>query len=541
MKTTVLYIPALLAASLGACGLTADQAQSDWRDAIAANPTTEPGCFHASYPSMSWEPVACTTAPSRAFASPAPSIVAGAPFTVGNGSDYALDTTSLISQSVGTFPHVSGLVSEKDDGSANAYTLQLNSNFMADTAACADGGSGCLSWAQFVYFSSEAGAAVFMQNWLIGFGSACPTTTIAGLGWNSFGGTDCFINSAAVSATAVPLTADSDLSTLKISGTAVNNGNDTMVFASGTDAFTTNEPDNVTNLASAWNASEFNILGDGGGTEAVFNKSTSIDVRIGVKDGSTAAPTCAVNAGTTGETNNRILGACTALGGAEPSIEFKETGPASGSGSAGSGDAVAHVQQFVAHANDTGAATDTFSSAAAAAGDAVVFQVFCASATAATTPTVTAPGWTITQLTPVVSQEGQAGVAFGAIAPDSAPATFTVTFGASCSAISEIGDEFTGNDPTGGATTFDAVVSGTGGSGLCAAPLTTNGADDAVWSACTAASITGVAAGFTPGAQLGATSATEFAFPDAPASTTADTGFTSTGAWVITGVSIKAQ
>ena len=70
----------------------------------------------------------------------------------------------------------------------------------------------------------------------------------------------------------------------------------------------------------------FNIVGDGNASEAIFNKSTAIEVRIAIKDGSTAAPTCATNAGTTGETNNRVLGACSALTGTEPSIEFRETG-----------------------------------------------------------------------------------------------------------------------------------------------------------------------------------------------------------------------
>jgi hypothetical protein len=322
----------LLSASLGACMLGGnDQSQSDWRDAIAASPSADAGCFHAAYPSMEWDQISCSTAPGYNVSAPAPTSIAGVPFTVGNGADYALQSSTPITHAVGTFPHVSGLVSENDGGS-NAYTLQLNSNFMSGTAACASGvggGSDCLSWAQFVYFAEEGEGFVFMQNWLIGYGSACPTTEVAGQPWNSFDGQDCFINSAAVSATAIPLSADSDLSEMKIEAAANATGNDTMVFAAGSDAFSTNEPDNITNLASAWNAAEFNILGDGGGTEAIFNKSTAIEVRVGVRNGSTTAPTCAANAGTTGETNNRVLGACSAFAGDEPAIEFKETGSGS--------------------------------------------------------------------------------------------------------------------------------------------------------------------------------------------------------------------
>jgi hypothetical protein len=306
-----LLATSVFAAITGCAAQPADRdaaAESTWREAIVANPTAETGCFHAAYPDLAWQPVQCTTAPARAF-------------TVGDGSDYALLATGLISQSVGTFPHVSGMTSEKDSGSPSSYSLQLNSNFMSGTAACAGGGSDCLSWAQFVY-SSDA-EAVFIQNWLIFYGDTCPN----GL-WNPDGAGDCFMNSAGVTVPNIPLTADADLSSLKMSGIAKANGNDTLVFADGTDAYVTSEPDSITDLASAWIASEYNIFGDGGGTEAIFNKSTAIEVRIEAKDGTTTAPSCIDNAGTTAETNNRTLGACTAAGGAPPSIEFKETGTA---------------------------------------------------------------------------------------------------------------------------------------------------------------------------------------------------------------------
>jgi hypothetical protein len=316
-NVTYVFTPALLAILLGACATDeAESPEAAWRDAIVESPGTAAGCFHAAFPDMAWTQTACTTAPARAFSTIA--LNDGVPFTVGNGSDYALQASATITESVGTFPHVSGLVSEKD-GTANTYSIQLNSNFMTGTAACTSGASGCMSWAQFVYSSSEQSA--FMQNWLIGYGDTCPNAN-----WFSDGQGDCFSNSNAATVPTLPLSSDTDLSSLKMSGTAVNNGNDTLVFASGTDAFTINEPDSTTNLASAWSSSEFNIVGDGNASEAIFNKSTAIEVRIAIKDGSTTAPTCATNAGTTGETNNRVLGACSAFTGTEPSIEFRETG-----------------------------------------------------------------------------------------------------------------------------------------------------------------------------------------------------------------------
>ena len=48
-------------------------------------------------------------------------------------------------------------------------------------------------------------------------------------------------------------------------------------------------------------------------------------VKIAVTNGSTAAPVCGADDGTTGETNNLNLGACSGVGGSEPYIEFTES------------------------------------------------------------------------------------------------------------------------------------------------------------------------------------------------------------------------
>jgi hypothetical protein len=298
-----------IVASLSACALDKADAESEWREAILANPIADDGCFQASYPDMAWNAIGCVDAPNRAFATRRSAV---RQFTVGNGNDYALQVAGLIAKASGTFLHVNGVTSESDGG-ANTYSIQLNSNFMSGTAAC-KGVSGCQSWAQFVYSTAEQSA--FIQNWLIGIGS-CPSAQ-----WNADGQGDCFINSAAVS---VPQIAITDLGTLKMSGSAVANKNDTLVFVSGTQAFTTHERDSVTNLASAWTSAEFNVIGDGGGSEAVFNSGASMTVRIAVSDHDTTAPQCVANDGTTGETNNLTLGACRTFSGTTPSIEFVQS------------------------------------------------------------------------------------------------------------------------------------------------------------------------------------------------------------------------
>ena len=90
-------------------------------------------------------------------------------------------------------------------------------------------------------------------------------------------------------------------------------------------AYSTTGTDSVTYLATAWKQAEFNIIGDGGGSKATFNSGSSITVKVAVSHGSTTAPTCASNAGTTGETNNLTLGSCSGVSGATPYIQFKES------------------------------------------------------------------------------------------------------------------------------------------------------------------------------------------------------------------------
>jgi hypothetical protein len=81
----------------------------------------------------------------------------------------------------------------------------------------------------------------------------------------------------------------------------------------------------VVDIAQVWQQSEFNIVGDAGGSRADFNKGASITVKVAVHDGSTSAPGCVADSGTTGETNNLNLGSCTTSGGSTPSIQFTES------------------------------------------------------------------------------------------------------------------------------------------------------------------------------------------------------------------------
>jgi hypothetical protein len=300
-------------------------AHDNWRAAVAQNAELGEGCFQASYPSTVWAQVECKELHPRV----APVLrKPGEGFVAGNGHDFVAQAPGLISATLGTFPTVTGVKTEKSVGvpaygdsgilGPNEYSLQLNTNFTGTTAAC-KGHSGCVVWQQFIYatdYATVGEGAVFMQYWIIGWGaSKCPS------GFGSDGAGDCYGNSKSLTAPDVKATS---LSKLSLSGSA--GSSDTVVFTDGTTAYSVSASDKVLDISQVWQQSEFNIIGDAGGSRADFNKPVSITVKLALTDGSTSAPTCVANEGTTGESNNLNLGAtCTTASGSSPSIQFTES------------------------------------------------------------------------------------------------------------------------------------------------------------------------------------------------------------------------
>lgn len=289
---------------------------SAWKQAIGNVATPGEGCFTASYPSVTWHRVACTVAPLRPFMPRD----GRAGRTVGDGNDYAAVSAGLTTKATGSFPVVSGVKTEKNNGNSSEYSLQLNSNFSAASPACAKAKkpASCLGWEQFVFSEDggqEGSGVLFVQYWLIDYNKACPS------GWMKFS-KDCFRNSD--SSIGVPKQTIKQLANLQLSGQA-SKSLDTSTLVTAAKAYTMTGKDNILGLVKFWNASEFNIIGNGNGSEATFNKGASITVQIALKDGTTVAPICQANAGTTAETNNLNLGACTASGGASPSVTFTQS------------------------------------------------------------------------------------------------------------------------------------------------------------------------------------------------------------------------
>ncbi len=311
-------------------------AQAQWRDGMINTETPGTGCFQATFPSTLWEAVPCHDA--GAHPHPMPRLGrSGVPETVGNGNDYALVAGGLpgiISKTVGSFPAVSGVTSVSSvpvppplgDGGVlgpNEYSLQVNTYIKAKTSACDGGAKACTVWQQFVYatdYETPGSASVFMQYWLLNYGESgakCPSGYLTDQ-WPS-----CYKNSPIKPAPDVPIT---DLENLKLAGNAVLGGNDMVTFTSGTHAYSVSAPDSVLQTAKVWTESEFNVFGDGGGSEAVISPGAAITVNVAAQYGNSTAPDCWRGFGSSGETNNLTLGSpCTTAGGATPSVQFTES------------------------------------------------------------------------------------------------------------------------------------------------------------------------------------------------------------------------
>jgi len=309
----VLWLSVAAAAQAAPAPKTAEaRLHEAWRASISSTTLPGKGCFTAAYPGTVWTRVACAKPPNGPF------LPAHGPsgFVVGNGNDYAAETGTPISTAVGSFPSIKGLRKETNDGASDTYSLQLNSSYyVSPVCQGAQIPSECRAWMQFVSGNNapyEGGA--FMEVWLINYGSTCPS------GWGPYA-TDCYYNSNQVN---VPNQKLSALDDIQVSGSAVAGGDDTVKVTTSKKAYAVTMEDSTIDLAGNWNTAEYNLFGDGGGSEAVFNPGTKIRVNVQLQDGSTNAPTC-ITDGFTLETNNLGLNRCGAAGGTNPSITFSES------------------------------------------------------------------------------------------------------------------------------------------------------------------------------------------------------------------------
>jgi hypothetical protein len=291
-----------------------------WRTSMVSTPLPNAGCFRASYPSLLWQAVPCTTAPQTPFGPPTPQVV-------GNGADFSAVSAGHISQAVGSFDSITGLVSSDSTatGGVGPFSLQLNTNTFP-TSSCGDGcgacgGNACTGWQQFVFDDDSRpfrSPSAYMQYWLVGFAGACPP------GWNMAPGFGCFRNSNAVGIP-VAIVPGANLAQTSVVGRTTATM-DTFILSTTGGDLTAVGADNVVGLQAGWNAAEFNVFGDGNGSTAAFNTGSTIVVRTSITDGTTNAPACPAGSGTTGELNSlNLIGPCCTIPGAEPAIVFTES------------------------------------------------------------------------------------------------------------------------------------------------------------------------------------------------------------------------
>lgn len=223
----------------------------------------------------------------------------------------------------GAFTSVTGLSSESD-GAANSFSLQINTNHF-NTAACA-GHAGCQGWQQFIFSNNgSTSGALFIQYWLLNYGSTCPSPYIHPTG----NLVDCYRNST--NSTSIPKQIISSLPNLALTG-YIGSPNDTanlwipdLANPGHSIEYSVSSPNNVLNLSSSvWNQAEFNVYGNGDFKTATFAGTPTFNVYM--SGGLTPAAFCEAG-GTTGETNNLTLvpSSCCPRGGTNPGIDFVET------------------------------------------------------------------------------------------------------------------------------------------------------------------------------------------------------------------------
>ncbi|KAB7763200.1 hypothetical protein [Xanthomonas maliensis] len=320
-------------AATASAGRTA--AISSWEATIRQEAPAMEGCFRSSFPNMGWQATRCM-APSKRTPSPATvnrgesrstTAHTDSTFVVGNGNDYAARTSRLTRSAIGSFPSVSGVTTGVVD-----YSLQINTDSISNPTTCAQFGySSCETWEQFIYDTDYDGdssngrtPAVFIEYWFYADSSSEYTSKGCPSGWNTYADQNaCWRDGNLASAPLVPL---SKIGSMKLSGSAKAGGVDTVTLSVDGQAYSVSDSASTLNINKIWRQSEFNIFGHNGDDPLVsFNRGSRVTVNVAVNDGTTNAPTCLGNAGTTFERNNLTLGSCTASGGTSPAITFTQS------------------------------------------------------------------------------------------------------------------------------------------------------------------------------------------------------------------------
>jgi hypothetical protein len=290
-----------------------------WRKTIVHTTRPEKACFVADYPATAWTKIPCGKPPNVKFQ------------LAGGTGDESATVSGHISQAEGSFDAVIGVHSAcsascqngcpanytcSSGNLKNNFSLQLNTNLFTSTKAC----NGCVVWEQFIFTNhgcpqvswttdllidvfAPSPACAFIQYWLLFQANGTTPYSPCQDGWRN-GNPGCYVNSQnAVLYT--PFSVD-DLALMKLSGAVagVYSKDDWVTFIYGGRATSAPGDNRLPELSQSWNQVEFNVLGNGGGSEVVFNPESMLVVRIQADNGARNAPMCK---GTrSGESNNLL-------------------------------------------------------------------------------------------------------------------------------------------------------------------------------------------------------------------------------------------
>ena len=315
---------ALTASSPSINGPASTGGNEAWNASMSRVPVPRNGCFRAIPPDTRWEEVPCVPTPVKARRR---NQRAAGPALVGNGVDGMIFVNSgNITSATGSFPTVTNVTNENIGGQNDAYSLQLNSNFVQGASLCngAQNPATCSAWQQFMLNSGSptTSSYIFIQYWLLNFNNTCPTNWIRS---PTSVGNDCVFNSQS---TNVPFQPIANLASLKL--TASSTSSDVVQVSTGSGLFARSLASvfNLQGIQPGWTGAEFNVVGDCCLTEAVFNTGATITTQLTVVNGngSTASPLCVIS-GTTGETNSLTLvpESCCPFGSSASGILFTQT------------------------------------------------------------------------------------------------------------------------------------------------------------------------------------------------------------------------
>lgn len=341
----------------------------NWHNTIKKVPTPKKGCFTAAYPETEWRETPCKTPPHKLYLPRRTEAARTQQVGGASNADFVAVVNGNMTEAEGGFD-LANVASECEvqcpnqicpsnpsciGGEPNSFSLQINTNPFFGTTTChsSPDPASCKGWEQFAYgqdqYCSGCTGDAFIQYWLLNFGpagTACPSPaasasvcnmfTVVSNEWCPFqftptGPVFCVMNgpgSASPPTVQIPLLYELALIADTASG---GMSTDSMKMIEGGTAFLATGNNTFPDLGTLWKDTEFNIFGNGGSSEAVFNNGAAIQVRTSVSSGTTSGPGC-LEQSFTGESNNLTLvnSAPSAAMLSMPALVFSENNPASG-------------------------------------------------------------------------------------------------------------------------------------------------------------------------------------------------------------------